>query len=78
MTSCSLQKLLADLGVNVILVTMLDKHFSYTCIYYLDSYCFNFEFSKGGQNVFNGGGGGRMPTPPKRNPDYTMVQTLEK
>ena len=27
--SCSLQKLLADLGVNVILVTMLTKHCSY-------------------------------------------------
>ena len=27
--SCSLQKLLADLGVNVIVVTMLAKHCSY-------------------------------------------------
>ena len=29
MPSCSLQKLLADLGVNVILVTTLAKHCSY-------------------------------------------------
>ena len=36
--SCSLQKLLADLGVNVILVATLAKHCSY--IYNLDSYCF--------------------------------------
>ena len=33
-----LAKLLADLGVNVILVTTLAKHCSY--IYNLDSYCF--------------------------------------
>ena len=35
MTSCSLQKLLADLGVNVILVNTLAKYCSY--IYNLDS-----------------------------------------
>ena len=33
--SCSLQKLLAELGVNVILVAMLASY-----IYNLDSYCF--------------------------------------
>ena len=38
MTSCSLQKLLADLDVNVILSTTLAKHCSY--IYNLDSYIF--------------------------------------
>ena len=70
MASCSLQKLLADLGVNVILVTTLAKHCSY--IYNLNSLLFenwNFEFSKGGQNVFKGG---RFapPAPPKRNPTW--------
>ena len=59
MTSCSLQKVLADLGVNVILVTTLAKHCSY--ISNLDSYCFKIEFSKGGQKVFKGG---QMPPRP--------------
>ena len=36
--SCSLQKLLAELGVNVILAATLTKHCSY--IYNLHSYCF--------------------------------------
>ena len=60
--SCSLQKLLADLGVNVILVTTLAKHCSY--IYNLDSYCFKIDTLNsprggggggGGQKVFKGG-----------------------
>ena len=39
--SCSLQKLLVDLGVNVILVTTLAKHCSYMpMLYNLDYYCF--------------------------------------
>ena len=49
MTSCSLQKLLADLGVNVILVTTLAKHCSYI-------YCF-----KIGTLNSPRGGGGHLP-----------------
>ena len=61
--SCSLQKLLADLGVDVILVIMLAKHRSY--IYQLHSYCFkigtlNSQRGGGGQKLFEGG---QMPPP---------------
>ena len=62
--SCSLQKLLADLGVNVILVTMLAKHCSY--IYNLDSHCFKIgtlNSPRGGQKVFKGGGANAPPPP---------------
>ena len=54
--SCSLQKLLAELGVNVILVSTLAKHCSY--IYNLDSYGFKIgtlSSPRGGQKVFKGG-----------------------
>ena len=68
--SYSLQKLLADLGVNVILVTTLAKHCGYRPMAYnLDSYCFKI----GTLNSPRGGGGkkfsrgGECP-PPKRNP----------
>ena len=67
--SCSLQKLLADLGVNVILVITLAKHCSY--IYNLDSYCFKIvtlNSQGGGQKVFKGGRMPPPPPPPKRNP----------
>ena len=60
--SCSLQNLLADLGVNVILVTTLAKHCSY--IYNLDSYCFKIDTlnsPRGGEKVFKGG---HSPPPP--------------
>ena len=57
--SCSLQNLLADLGVNVILVITLAKHCSY--IYNFDSYCFKI-------GTLNSPRGGRMSPPPKRNP----------
>ena len=56
-----MQKLLADLGVNVILVTTLAKHCSY--IYNLDSYCFKIgtlNSPRGGKKFSRG--------PPKRNP----------
>ena len=51
--SCSLQKLLADLGVNV---TTLAKHCSY-----LDSYCFKIGTPIGGKNFSTGG---ECPPPP--------------
>ena len=53
--SCSLQKLLADLGVNAILVITLAKHCSY--IYNLDSYCFKIvtlNSPRGGKKYSNG------------------------
>ena len=53
MTSCSLQKLLADLCVNVILVSTPAKHCITSIILILT--VLNFEFSKGGQKVFKGG-----------------------
>ena len=67
--SCSLQKLLADLGVNVILVTTLAKHCSY--IYNIDSYCFRIGTlnSPRGAKSFQGGAN----APPKRNPAYSRL-----
>ena len=64
-----LVKIIADLGVNVILVFTLAKHCSY--IYNLDSYRFKIgtlNSPKGGQKFSRGGGGGEYPAPPKRNP----------
>ena len=52
--SCSLQKLLADLGVNVILVITLAKH----CSYIYNSYCFkigNLNSPRGGKKFSRGG-----------------------
>ena len=63
--SCSLQKLLADLGVSVILVITPAKHYSY--IYNLDSYCFKIETLNsprgggGGAKSFQGGGVNAAP-----------------
>ena len=71
MTSCSLQKCLDDLGVNVILITTLAKHCSY--IYNLDSYYFKIEFSKGGAKHYEGGA--FAPPPLKRNPVYSIASS---
>ena len=67
MTSCSLQKLLADLGVNVILVTTLAKHCSYICfkIGTLNS-------PRGGKKFSRGGGGGTPPPPPLKETSTIM------
>ena len=54
-----MQKLLADLGVNAILIITLSKHCSY--IDNLDSYCFKIgtlNSPKGGKKFSRGGGGG--------------------
>ena len=65
-----MQKLFADLGVNVILVTTLAKHCGYSLwLYNLDSYCFKIGTLNsprgggggGGQKVFKGG---HSPPPP--------------
>ena len=62
----SLQKLLADLGVNVILVTTLAVIGLW--LYNLDSYCFKIgtlNSPRGGAKSFQGGANA---PPPKRNP----------
>ena len=59
--SCSLQKLPAELGVNVILVSTLAKHCSY--IYNLDSYGLKIGTLSSPREgkKFSRGGGGECP-----------------
>ena len=68
-----MQKLLADLGVNVILVITLANHCSYIC--HLESYCFKIGTlnSPRGGKKFSRGGFAPPPYPPKRNPALELI-----